>query len=104
MNDYLISVEMWFVGPAESTEDDFEAFLNQVLAQLENIEREVTLAARLREKMADFGTVAEGETFDEALASYLIDLRTALHAAGANTQGWPQFVVKDQKAHELQSA
>jgi hypothetical protein len=104
MNDYLISVEMWFVGPAASTDDDFENFLDTVLAEVEALDREVTLAARIRERMADFGTVTSADTFDEALAKYLIDLRTALHAAGAATPDWPQFVVRDQKTHELQSA
>lgn len=104
MNDYLISVEMWFVGPPNNTDDDFERFLDNVIAAVEKLDRDVTTAARLAERMADFGTVASADTFNEALASYLVDLRTALHAAGAATPDWPQFVVRDQKTHELQSA
>lgn len=104
MNDYLISVEMWFVGPPNNTEDDFEQFIDETTAAIEALDREVTVAGRLAERMADFGTVASADSFDEALARYLIDLRTALHAAGAATPDWPQFVVRDQKAHQLQAA
>lgn len=103
MTEHLISVEMWFVGPAESTEEQFESFVDEVLGQIEALDREVTVTARLADFMAEFGTVAVGEDRDEEINSYLVDLRTALHAAGAATPGWP-FVVRDQKTRELQDA
>ncbi len=104
MTEFSLSVEMTFVSSHPTTADDFEAFLDDVLAELEKLDYEVNLAARLRDRVADFAASLAADNYEAAEADFLTALRTALHAAGCNTAGWPKFALKDQSTRKLQDA
>lgn len=104
MRSIHLAVELTFESDPHGSDEQFEAFLDEVMVQLENIGREMTLAARLVERVADFATVIEAEKIEDALAELLPDLRSALHAAGCVTAGWPEFVPKSPVIRELQGA
>lgn len=105
MTDYVISISTVFVGPPEATDDDFERFLDATVTEFEKIsDGDLTLGASLARRTADFSVVLPGADENDALARYLVDLRTALHAAGCSTPSWPRFAVRDQTVRELQPA
>lgn len=104
MTEYHLAVEMTFKGTPHSTDEQFEEFLDEVLAQLESIGREVNLGARLRDRVADFATTINSTDFSLAASAFLVDLRTALHAAGCHTPEWPQFKATEHTVRELQDA
>ncbi|WBB78971.1 hypothetical protein O7606_22695 [Micromonospora sp. WMMD882] len=95
---------MIFSADPEGADEQFEAFLDEVLNQLAAIGREgVDLAARLTERYAEFETTVEATDFNTAGASFLMDLRTALHAAGCATADWPRFAPHGQHVRELRT-
>jgi hypothetical protein len=105
MTDYVISVSMAFVGPPDADDDDFGHFIDAAATEFEKIsDGDLTVGATLTARTADFSAVIPGSSQDDALARYLVDLRTALHAAGCSTPGWPVFAVRDQTVRELQPA
>lgn len=104
MNDIRLSVEMTFSSTPHGTDEQFEEFLDAVLEHLDLVGREVQLSASLAKRTADFATsVADGD-LNMTTASLLVDLRTALHAAGCGTQGWPTFEAESQVVRALQDA
>jgi len=104
MNEFHLAVEMTFVSTPHGTDEQFEEFLDEVLVQLENIGREANLAARLQDRVADFAASVNATDFSMAAAAFLMDLRTALHAAGCHTPDWPAFEATDHKVRELLEA
>lgn len=99
-----LAVEMGFASEPHGTDEQFEGFLDEVIAQLDNIGREANLAARLVERVADFAATIEAATFEDAVNEFLGDLRTALHAAGCNTSTWPVFRPHSHVVRELLDA
>ncbi|MGC5331936.1 hypothetical protein [Micromonospora sp. DT62] len=100
-----IAAEMTFFADQEGTDEQFEAFLDEVVDQLAAIGRgDVDLAARLTDRYAEFETTVEAADFNTACAGFIMDLRTALHAAGCNTADWPRFAPSQQHVRELQDA
>lgn len=98
-----LSVEMIFKSaPTQNTDDQFEAFLDEVLAQFDRIGREVNLAARIGDRSAEFAVTVDAENFDNAFNGFMPDLRTALHAAGCVTAGWPRFEPQTTVVRDLQ--
>jgi hypothetical protein len=97
-----LAVEMRFESTSVSNDDQFEGFLDEVVAQLDNIGCEVDLAARLADRVADFAATIEADNFEDAAYRFLSDVRTALHAAGCVTKGWPVFRPQDRVVRELQ--
>lgn len=104
MTEYCLAVEIAFTSVPHGSDEQFEAFLDEVYAQLENIDRDVSLAARLVERVASFAITVDSENPHDDEARFLVDLRTALHAAGVATHDWPQFVIREQNVRELQDA
>lgn len=39
----------------------------------------------------EFSLAVEAETLEEATASVFVTIRTAIHAAGGGTPGWPEY-------------
>jgi hypothetical protein len=100
-----LAAEMTFFSDPGGTDGQFEAFLDEVMDQLTAIGREdVDLAARLTDRYAEFETTVEATDFNIAGAGFMMDLRTALHAAGCNTADWPRFAPSHQHIRELQAA
>lgn len=104
MNEHHLAVEMTFVSTPHGSDEQFEQFLDEVLTQLEAIGRDVDLAAKLRDRVADFAATINALDFNMAAASFLVDLRTALHAAGCHTPQWPKFEATEHTVRELQDA
>ena len=105
MTDYMISVSTVFVGPADATDDDFEHFIDAAVTEFGTInDGDLSVSASLAKRTVDFSVILPGADPDDALARYLVDLRTALHAAGCSTPEWPSFAVRDQTVRELEAA
>jgi hypothetical protein len=104
VNEVHLAVEAIFVSSKPATDDQFEEFLDVVVSELENIGRDINLGARLPERYAEFVATIEAEDFESAAAAFLGDLRTALHAAGCSTAGWPDFTPSERVLRELQDA
>jgi hypothetical protein len=102
MSEIHLAVEMMFISDQPATDDQFEAFLDEVVNQLENIGCEVSLAARLSDRVADFAATITASDFSSAATTFIGDLRTALHAAGCNTANWPRFQAGEHVIRELQ--
>ena len=93
-----------FTSAQPATDEQFEAFLDEVVRQLGNIDCEVNLGARLSDRFAEFATVIAAHDFPSATSMFLGDLRTALHAAGCDTAKWPRFEPGEHTVRELQDA
>ena len=104
MSDIRLAVEMTFESNPHGTDEQFEAFLDAVQEHLEAIGREVQLSASLVKRTTEVATSVTGPDFNMATASLLMDLRTALHAAGCNTANWPTFKATSQTVRTLQDA
>ena len=104
MNEIHIAVEVTFVADQPSTDEQFEAFLDQVIEQLDSIGRDVNLGASLALRTADFAISVAGTDFPSAAQAFLGDIRTALHATGCITANWPPFQANDYVVRELADA
>lgn len=104
MNNYNLMVTMGFRSDPHGTDDIFEAFLDQVVVELENIGREVGIATSLANRTADFDAVITASSFENAASALMSDIRTALHAADCHTPDWPRFVAESRQITELTSA
>lgn len=104
MSDFL-AITIEFASVPHGTDEQFEEFLDNVHAELEKIGRDVSLSARLAQRVATFAIESDtdGDT-DSTEARLLVDLRTALHAADCGTANWPTFVPRSQRVEELQPA
>lgn len=102
MIDYHLSVEMGFTSVNKSTDEQFEAFLDEVYAHFTTLGRDVNLAARFRDRVADFATIVPADDFETAVNAFLSEVRTALHVAGCSTAGWPRFEPNSRTVRELQ--
>lgn len=101
MAEFHLAVEMTFVSTPHGTDEQFEAFLDEVIARLDEIGRDVSLAARLTDRVADFAISVEANAFALAASGFLVDLRTALHATGCVTADWPKFMPTEHVVREL---
>jgi hypothetical protein len=104
MNEVHLAIEMMFISDQPATDDQFEAFLDEVVNQLENLGCDVSLAARLSDRVADFAATITARDFSSAATTFLSDVRTALHAAGCNTADRPRFQAGEHVIRELQDA
>lgn len=102
MRQHRIAIQMTFESNPHGTDEQFEEFLDAVQQQLDDLDREVQIAASLARRTAEFATTLEAATFEEAVNTLLVDVRTALHAAECHTGNWPQYVATDRNLQELQ--
>lgn len=104
MNDIHLAIEMTFISEGPSTDEQFEAFLDEVMEQLDSIGRTVNLAASLAMRTADFAITISASDFPSAAQAFLGDIRTALHATGCITADWPRFEATEHVVRELADA
>lgn len=84
-----VEIELGFISPTGTSDEDFDDFLDSVMDELDEIGRhDVDLTASLTNRTAVFVGVAKNEDFDD-VAQLMTDLRTALHVAKCNTADWP---------------
>lgn len=104
MTAYHLGVSMDFHSSVPSTDDQFEAFLDEVYARFEEIDREINLTARIRDRVASFAATVAAPDFETAISQFMVDVRTALHAANCATRDWPDFTATKRTVRELQDA
>jgi hypothetical protein len=88
---YLVA-ELVFVHTPATTDEQFEAFLDSLMDELDKIGySDADLAASLAERTAEFVIGVEDNTggLEDVALRLLSDLRTALHAAKCHTPDWP---------------
>jgi hypothetical protein len=88
---YLVA-ELVFVHTPTTTDEQFEAFLDSLMDELDKIGYgDADLAASLAERTAEFVIGVEDNTggLEDVALRLLSDLRTALHAAKCHTPDWP---------------
>lgn len=87
---FQLAVEVRFKSDADATDDEFEAYLDCILAELHKIgSEEADLAASLSERTAEFVMPVEADGPESAIIDSLTSLRTALHSAECATRTWP---------------
>lgn len=85
MAEINLAVEILFEG--DGNDEQFEAFIEEVTAQLDDIGREHNMVARITDRIADIDVSFEADSFEDAVGAFLGDVRTALHAAGCGFAG-----------------
>lgn len=90
-----LAADFWFTGASGATDDDFDAFSDRVmdaLCDLEEIDEGIfnpDMTGRLTERWLSVSLGIEADSADDAVRLFLANVRTALHAAGCSTPGWP---------------
>lgn len=80
-----------------NTDDAFDAFVDAVQEQLDIIEGldegfiDPDLTVGIRDRWIEFLIGIKASSLDDAIRIFLPNLRSALHAAGCGTAGWPTF-------------
>ncbi|MFI5844939.1 hypothetical protein ACIA8K_35090 [Catenuloplanes sp. NPDC051500] len=103
MGGIRLALDMTFSSTPHGTDEQFEEFLDAVQEHLDALGVEVQIAARLAERTVDFAAEIETDSFEVATNKILSDVRTALHAAGCSTAGWPRFEATKRGVRELQN-
>lgn len=89
---YYLATDLTFMSTPDARDEQFEAFLDCVMAELERIGHpDADLAASLTARTAEILMGVVADTFEDAAIIMLSDLRTALHAAQCCTPDWPLF-------------
>lgn len=102
MRQVHLAIGMRFDG--ECADEEFEGFLLDIYNRLDEIGREIVLSSKVSDRVAQFATIVDADDFVDAANHLLVDFRTALHAAGHRTPGWPKLVPTDHIVRELQDA
>jgi hypothetical protein len=70
---YCLAAELLFVHKPKATDEQFEAFLERVMDELDNIGREDTnLGGSLAERTAEFVMDVEADSFEDAVVSMFL--------------------------------
>lgn len=104
MTEFHLGITMHFHSAAPSTDDQFEAFLDEVYTRFEEIDLHVNLTARITDRVASFAATVEASDIEAAISDFLVHVRTALHAADCATHNWPAFTPTRRSVHELVDA
>ncbi|WBC19657.1 MULTISPECIES: hypothetical protein [unclassified Solwaraspora] len=104
VKEFRLAVQMTFVSTPHGTDEQFEEFIDAVQEQLDSLDVEVQIAAKLTDRIVDIATSTEATSFEFAASRLLMDIRTALHAVGCHTPDWPRFQAVDHHLRELQDA
>jgi hypothetical protein len=105
---YLVA-ELVFVHTPATTDEQFEAFLDSLMDELDKIGYgDADLAASLAARTAEFIIGIDDDTseLEDVALRLLSDLRTALHAAKCHTPDWPvrSVAMRSVEAKDLVSA
>jgi len=102
---YLV-MDLGFVYTGKAgtdTDDEFDAFTDQVLEaliELENVDPGLTdpdITATIANREMTISVCVAADTLNDALRIFSANVRTALHATGCNTGGWPVFKPEHDK-------
>ena len=104
MRQHRIAIQMTFESTPYGTDEQYEEFLDAVQENLDELGCEVQMAAGLADRTVEFAAAIQAASFESAVSSLLVDVRTALHAAECHTDNWPQYVATGRNLRELQDA
>lgn len=98
MTTYYLVVDLNFVcTPPDHTDDAFDRFTDRVLNALSDLEDvdagliDPDITASITERTLSIHMGVEADSRRDALRLFAANVRTALHAAGCGTPGWPEF-------------
>lgn len=97
MQEFYLTADLTFSDPTNATDDAFEEFLDRLMGELGSLEAvdqgifDSDLGASLTERTVRVNMGIEADTVADAGRLFLANIRTALHAAGCFTPGWPTF-------------
>lgn len=102
MATFHLAADMQFVSDPPASDEQFEAFLDCVLDELDKIGcADADYSASLSDGAAGFTMSVEAADFPTAAILFLGDLRTALHASECATPAWPAFRSRNQAIRSL---
>jgi len=82
--------------------EDVEEFFGRVMQDFIDVGVEdPAVGVDLEKREASFALIAEGERPEDAVAAAIGTIRTAIHAAGGATPGWPTFHFESLQATPL---
>jgi hypothetical protein len=94
----VIDLEFIYAGKRGGDSDElFDAFTDQVLAALTDLERvdsgltDPDITAAISRRQMAITMRVEADTYADALRIFSANVRTALHVAGCGTPNWPPF-------------
>jgi hypothetical protein len=99
MTTYYLQADLTFkcTDPTQDTDDNFDAFTDAVGDELDilvGIDKgliDPDLTVGIVDRWVSFLIGIKADSHSDAVRLFSANLRTALHAAGCGTQGWPTF-------------
>ncbi len=100
----VVDLGFVYVGKRGGDSDDqFDAFTDQVLAALADLERvdsgltDPDITATISKREMAITMRVEADTYADALRIFSANVRTALHVAGCRTANWPTFRLEGEE-------
>jgi hypothetical protein len=85
---FNVAVQVRFIGDLS----DLEKLLDVVMEELVKLDvTDPSIGGTLSDGDIELTLAIEAETLEKATASAFGTIRTAIHAAGGGTPGWPEF-------------
>ena len=85
---FNIAVQVRFTGDLSR----LEQALDRVMEELVKLDvTDPSIGGTLSDGDIEFSLAVEADTLEKATASVFGTIRTAIHAAGGGTPGWPEF-------------
>jgi hypothetical protein len=85
---FNVAVQVRFIGDLS----DLEKLLDVVMEELVKLDvTDPSIGGTLSDGDIELTLAVEAETLEKATASAFGTIRTAIHAAGGGTPGWPEF-------------
>jgi hypothetical protein len=85
---FNVAVQVRFTGDLS----DLEQLLDAVMEELIKLRvTDPSIGGALSDGDIEFSVAVEDETLEDATTSAFGTIRTAIHAAGGGTPGWPEF-------------
>lgn len=99
MTVHSLEIELEFEAriPSKDTDENFDDFTTHVmdaLCDLEEVDSGITdsdITVRIVDRSMHVMIGIEADTRDDAGRLFLANIRTALHATGCHTAGWPAY-------------
>ena len=85
---FNVAVQVRFIGDLS----ELETLLDAVMEELVKLDvTDPSIGGTLSDGDVELSLAVEAETLENATANVFGTIRTAIHAAGGGTPGWPEF-------------
>jgi hypothetical protein len=85
---FNVALQVQFIGDLS----ELEKLLDVVMEELVRLDvTDPSIGGTLSDGDVEFGLAVEAETLEKATVGAFGTIRTAIHAAGGGTPGWPEF-------------